>query len=42
LDGRTQDKADPAKGADMRVSIGCCLKYSLPQATPLIAMLNVH
>ncbi|MBB4305606.1 transglutaminase-like putative cysteine protease [Rhodobium orientis] len=26
----------------MRVSIGCCLKYSLPQPTPLIALLNVH
>jgi transglutaminase-like putative cysteine protease len=26
----------------MRVSIGCRLRYSLPQPTPLIAMLNVH
>ena len=26
----------------MRVSIGCCLRYSLPQPTPMIAMLNVH
>lgn len=26
----------------MRVSIGCRLRYSFPQTTPLIAMLNVH
>ncbi|WP_127561642.1 transglutaminase-like domain-containing protein [Nioella ostreopsis] len=26
----------------MRVSIGCRLRYSLPQPTPLIAVLNVH
>ena len=26
----------------MRVSIGCRLRYSFPQPTPLIAMLNVH
>ena len=26
----------------MRVSIGCRLRYSFPQSTPLIAMLNVH
>lgn len=26
----------------MRVSVGCRLKYDLPQATPIIAMLNVH
>ena len=26
----------------MRVSIGCRLKYSFAQPTPLIAMLNVH
>jgi transglutaminase-like putative cysteine protease len=26
----------------MRVSIGCRLRYSLPQPTPLIAILNVH
>ena len=26
----------------MRVSIGCRLRYSFPQPTPLIALLNVH
>jgi len=26
----------------MRVSIGCRLRYSFPQQTPMIAMLNVH
>ncbi|WP_281178063.1 hypothetical protein [Aestuariivita boseongensis] len=26
----------------MRVSIGCHLRYSFPQPTPLIAMLNVR
>ena len=28
--------------AGMRVSIGCRLRYSFPQPTPLIALLNVH
>lgn len=28
--------------ASMRVSVGCLLRYSFPQPTPLIAMLNVH
>ena len=33
----------PRHGASgMRISIGCRLRYSLPQPTPLIAMLNVH
>lgn len=26
----------------MRVSLGCHFRYSLPQATPMIALLNVH
>ncbi len=29
-------------GSAMRISIGCGLRYNLPQPTPLIAMLNVH
>ena len=34
--------APVAGGAAMRLSIGCELRYELPQPTPLIAMLNVH
>ncbi len=38
------DALHPSHGAStgMRVSIGCRLRYSLLQPTPLIAMLNVH
>jgi len=28
--------------SDMRVSVGCRLRYSFPQPTPMIAMLHVH
>lgn len=31
-----------ARTAAMRVSIGCRLRYSFAQSTPVIAMLNVH
>jgi transglutaminase-like putative cysteine protease len=38
-----RDADDPrGDAAPMRVAIGCRLAYSLPQPTPLIAMLNVH
>ncbi|WP_223427183.1 hypothetical protein [Tateyamaria pelophila] len=40
-----EDRSDkPMRGriAGIRVSIGCRLRYSFPQPTPLIAMLNVH
>lgn len=42
LSGEISETARQGVGTDMRVSIGCRLKYSFPQPTPLVAMLNVH
>jgi transglutaminase-like putative cysteine protease len=36
------DKTMRGRASGMRVSIGCRLRYSFPQPTPMIAMLNVH
>lgn len=41
LDG-DRDMTRRGSVSDMRVSIGCRLRYSFPQPTPLIALLNVH